>query len=123
MVVGKTLHNVMPSANFASTSSPLDVTSSLLDIGEICSSACICSHGKCQLLSLPVLQAGELIAHSFHAVHGLSVTGLRFSAIYGPWTRPDTAPFKFAVSIMKGQPIPIYAVRRWLAVCPDHPAM
>ena len=68
-------------------------------------------------------QAGELIAHSFHAVHGLSVTGLRFSAIYGPWTRPDTAPFKFAVSVMKGQPIPIYAVCPHFAIFSDCPAM
>ncbi|KAK9841347.1 hypothetical protein WJX74_004335 [Apatococcus lobatus] len=60
-------------------------------------------------LAAATMRAGELVAHSFHAMHGLSVTGLRFSAIYGPWTRPDTVPFKFAVSVMKGQAIPIYA--------------
>ncbi|KAK9859330.1 hypothetical protein WJX84_007341 [Apatococcus fuscideae] len=60
-------------------------------------------------LAAATMRAGELMAHSSHAIHGLSVTGLRFSAVYGPWARPDSVPFKFAVSMMKGQAIPIYA--------------
>jgi nucleoside-diphosphate-sugar epimerase len=36
----------------------------------------------------------ELIAHTYHHLYGLNVTGLRIFTVYGPSCRPDTAPFK-----------------------------
>lgn len=50
------------------------------------------------------------MAHVYHNIYGLSMTGLRFFTVYGPWGRPDMAAYKFAVSLMKGEPIPIFQV-------------
>ena len=44
-------------------------------------------------------KAGEVMAHSYAHLHGLSLTGLRFFNVYGPWGRPDTAPTLFAQAI------------------------
>ena len=56
------------------------------------------------------LQADELIAHSYYNIYGLSLTGLRFFTVYGPWGRPDMAAYKFAINIMKGEPTDIFQV-------------
>lgn len=53
-------------------------------------------------------KANELMAHSYHHLFGLSVTGLRFFTVYGPWGRPDMAYFSFAKAIMEGRPIDVY---------------
>jgi UDP-glucuronate 4-epimerase len=38
----------------------------------------------------------------------LPTTGLRFFTVYGPWGRPDMAPFRFAAAILGGQAIDVY---------------
>jgi UDP-glucuronate 4-epimerase len=53
-------------------------------------------------------KACELIAHSYHAIHGLPVTALRFFTVYGPRQRPDMAIHKFTHLIETGQPIPFF---------------
>lgn len=53
-------------------------------------------------------KACELIAHSFHHIHGLPATGLRFFTAYGPRNRPDLAIHKFADLIERGRPIPMF---------------
>jgi len=53
-------------------------------------------------------RANELMAHTYSHLYGLPTTGLRFFTVYGPWGRPDMAPFKFVDAILKGQPIDIY---------------
>ena len=53
-------------------------------------------------------EACELIAHSFHHIHGLPATGLRFFTAYGPRNRPDLAIHKFADLIERGRPIPMF---------------
>ncbi|WP_435011856.1 NAD-dependent epimerase/dehydratase family protein (plasmid) [Tundrisphaera lichenicola] len=53
-------------------------------------------------------KACELMAHSFHHVYGLSVTGLRFFTAYGPRNRPDLAIAKFARMIDRGEPVPMF---------------
>lgn len=50
----------------------------------------------------------ELMAHVFSTQYKLKTTGLRFFTVYGPWGRPDMAPFKFAKNIMEGKPIDLY---------------
>ena len=57
-------------------------------------------------------QADELICHSYYNIYSMSVTGLRFFTVYGPWGRPDMAAYKFAINIMRGKPITIFQVRR-----------
>jgi UDP-glucuronate 4-epimerase len=38
----------------------------------------------------------------------LPVTGLRYFTVYGPWGRPDMAPWLFTRAILKGEPIKVF---------------
>ncbi|XP_024392435.1 UDP-glucuronate 4-epimerase 1 [Physcomitrium patens] len=53
-------------------------------------------------------KAGEELAHTYNHIYGLSITGLRFFTVYGPWGRPDMAYFSFTRDILKGKEINIY---------------
>lgn len=53
-------------------------------------------------------RSNELMAHSYAAVYGLPVTGLRFFSVYGPWGRPDMSPYLFADAILHGRRIKVY---------------
>lgn len=53
-------------------------------------------------------KSNELMAHSYAHLYGIRCTGLRFFTVYGPWGRPDMAPFRFASRMLKGEPIPVY---------------
>ncbi len=53
-------------------------------------------------------KSNELIAHAYHHMFGISVTGLRFFTVYGPWGRPDMAYFSFTNAILKGKPLQIF---------------
>jgi UDP-glucuronate 4-epimerase len=53
-------------------------------------------------------RANELMAHSYAQMFGCAATGLRFFTVYGPWGRPDMAPFRFARAIADGCPIDVY---------------
>jgi UDP-glucuronate 4-epimerase len=53
-------------------------------------------------------RAGELLAHTFHHAHGLSVTCARIFTAYGPRQRPDLAVRKFAERMRRGEPLPVY---------------
>ena len=46
-------------------------------------------------------KANELMAHSYSDLYGMRCTGLRIFTVYGPWGRPDMAPFRFASRIFK----------------------
>lgn len=43
----------------------------------------------------------ELIAHLYTANYSLKTTGLRFFSVYGPYGRPDMAPWIFSKSIIQ----------------------
>ncbi len=53
-------------------------------------------------------RACELLAHTFHHLYGLPVTGLRFFTAYGPRNRPDLAIAKFTGLIDRGLPVPMF---------------
>ena len=53
-------------------------------------------------------RANELMAHSYSHLFGLPTTGLRFFTVYGPWGRPDMAPWLFADAILNGRPITLF---------------
>ncbi|WP_280545705.1 NAD-dependent epimerase [Halomonas sp. 11-S5] len=53
-------------------------------------------------------KANELMAHTYAHLYGLPTTGLRFFTVYGPWSRPDMAMFKFTRAVLAGEPIPVY---------------
>jgi UDP-glucuronate 4-epimerase len=52
--------------------------------------------------------SNELMAHAYSHLHNIPVTGLRFFTVYGPWGRPDMAPFIFTKSIIEGKPINVF---------------
>jgi UDP-glucuronate 4-epimerase len=53
-------------------------------------------------------KACELLAHTFHHIHGLPVTGLRFFTACGPRNRPDLAIAKFTRLIDQHEPVPMF---------------
>jgi UDP-glucuronate 4-epimerase len=53
-------------------------------------------------------KANELMAHVYSHLYGLPTTGLRFFTVYGPWGRPDMAPFLFTQAILEGRPIDVF---------------
>jgi UDP-glucuronate 4-epimerase len=53
-------------------------------------------------------RSSELMAHSYSHLWRLPTTAFRFFTVYGPWGRPDMAPFKFTRRIFDGEPIEIY---------------
>lgn len=53
-------------------------------------------------------KSNELMAHTYSHLYGIPTTGLRFFTVYGPWGRPDMAPFKFTRAIAKGDTIDVY---------------
>ncbi len=50
----------------------------------------------------------ELMAHTYHHLYGMHVTGLRFFTVYGPWGRPDMALFLFTDAILRDKPIQVF---------------
>jgi UDP-glucuronate 4-epimerase len=53
-------------------------------------------------------KANEVMGHTYAHLWNLPTTMFRFFTVYGPWMRPDLAPFKFADAIRAGRPIDIY---------------
>ncbi len=53
-------------------------------------------------------RAGELLARTFHHLHGHSITCLRFFTVYGPRQRPEMAIHKFTRAIASGEPVPMF---------------
>lgn len=53
-------------------------------------------------------KANELMAHTYSHLYGVPTTGLRFFTVYGPWGRPDMAPFLFTKAILAGEPIKVF---------------
>jgi len=53
-------------------------------------------------------KANELMANVYARLYGISTTGLRFFTVYGPWGRPDMAPFLFAKAISCEEPIKVF---------------
>jgi UDP-glucuronate 4-epimerase len=53
-------------------------------------------------------RANELMAESYGRLYGIPSTGLRFFTVYGPWGRPDMAPFIFARAMLEGKPIRVF---------------
>ena len=51
---------------------------------------------------------GELLCHTYHHLHDMSMVALRFFTVYGPRQRPDLAIHKFAQLLRDGELIPMY---------------
>lgn len=53
-------------------------------------------------------KSNELMAHAYSNLYKIPTTGLRFFTVYGPWGRPDMAPFLFTKAIVNNEPIKIF---------------
>lgn len=53
-------------------------------------------------------KANELLAYSYSKLYKLPVTGIRFFTVYGPWGRPDMAPWLFMSAISKSKAIKVF---------------
>jgi UDP-glucuronate 4-epimerase len=80
-------------------------------------------------------RADELMAEAYASLYDMRLSGLRFFTVYGPWGRPDMAPYIFCRSIFAGDTIPIYNfglvkrdfsyiddISRGVLACYDQPA-
>ena len=50
-------------------------------------------------------RADELMSDAYAHLFGIPQTGLRFFTVYGPWGRPDMAPWLFTEAVLRGLPI------------------
>ena len=53
-------------------------------------------------------RAGELLAYTYCDLFDLNITCLRFFTVYGPYGRPDMAPWIFTEKIIKDETIKIF---------------
>lgn len=53
-------------------------------------------------------RSDELISYSYAKLYGISLTGLRFFTVYGPWGRPDMAYWTFTRKIIEGEQVPLF---------------
>ena len=53
-------------------------------------------------------RADELMSETYAHLYHIPLTGLRFFTVYGPWGRPDMAPWLFAKAILAGEPIKVF---------------
>ena len=53
-------------------------------------------------------KSNELMAAAYSELYKLLITGLRFFTVYGPWGRPDMAPWLFTQAILSGKPIKVF---------------
>jgi UDP-glucuronate 4-epimerase len=53
-------------------------------------------------------RSNELMAHTYWHLYGIDNIGLRFFTVYGPWGRPDMAPWLFVDAAFKGKTIKVF---------------
>ena len=53
-------------------------------------------------------KSNELLAYSYSHLYKIPTIGLRFFTVYGPWGRPDMAPYIFLESMLSNKTIKIY---------------
>jgi nucleoside-diphosphate-sugar epimerase len=53
-------------------------------------------------------KAAEAMAYTYHYLHGLDVSALRYFTVYGPAGRPDMAPLRFVQRIREGRAITVF---------------
>lgn len=53
-------------------------------------------------------KSNELMAHVYSHLYDIKIIGLRFFTVYGPWGRPDMAPFLFSNRIINNKPLQVF---------------
>lgn len=57
-------------------------------------------------------KAAEVMGYTYHNLHDLNFTALRFFSVYGPRGRPDMMPFMVTDRIVRGQEITLFDAGR-----------
>ena len=53
-------------------------------------------------------KAAEAMAYTYHFLHGIDVSVLRYFTVYGPAGRPDMTPLRFTQRIREGKTITVF---------------
>lgn len=53
-------------------------------------------------------KSDELMAHTYSKLFGVKTSCVRPFTVYGPWGRPDMAPFLFLTAILENRPIKVF---------------
>jgi UDP-glucuronate 4-epimerase len=53
-------------------------------------------------------KSNELMSETYAHLYRIPLTGLRFFTVYGPWGRPDMAPWLFTDAILSGKPVKVF---------------
>ena len=53
-------------------------------------------------------KGAEVLSHSYHYLHKIDVSVVRYFTVYGPAGRPDLALFRFTQWITEGRPVQVY---------------
>src|SRR5688572_24859849 len=53
-------------------------------------------------------KADELLSETYAHLYRVPMTGLRFFTVYGPWGRPDMAPWRFTEAVLTERPIQVF---------------
>jgi UDP-glucuronate 4-epimerase len=53
-------------------------------------------------------KADELLIQAYCHLYRIPATGLRFFTVYGPWGRPDMAPYIFTRAVFEGRPLKLF---------------
>lgn len=57
-------------------------------------------------------KAAEVMGYTYHNLHGLNFTALRFFSVYGPRGRPDMMPYLVTDRIVRGEEITLFDAGR-----------
>ena len=53
-------------------------------------------------------KSAEVLAYTYHKQYGIDVSVLRYFTVFGPYGRPDMAPYLFSKAILEGKPINLF---------------
>lgn len=53
-------------------------------------------------------KAAEVLCATYHHLHRIDVSVMRYFTVYGPASRPDMSPFRFVQRIFENRPITVY---------------
>ena len=53
-------------------------------------------------------RSNELMAYTYSHLYRVKATGLRYFTVYGPWGRPDMAPYLFTDAVLNGRKLRVF---------------
>jgi UDP-glucuronate 4-epimerase len=93
--------NGLPNFVFASTSSAYGATTTIPFVETDAADRPLAPYPASK-------RAAELLGHSYHHLHRLDFTAVRFFTVYGPRSRPDMMAYKVLDSIHHGHEVPLF---------------